>query len=564
MRSNYALWNAENSDEGLKRRTLLQIIWKRKWWLVVFTVAFAGLGVAYVQYGTPIYQGSARVLLQQVQPAGTVHVKVLHGVEFVDTQAEVLKSPAVVRDAVASLGMPNLDPTNVEGLLLIMDSLKVARVPQTDIVSVAFRNEDPRVALAVVEALIKQYGEYLVQQQKLTEDVAQPRRDMLVIGEELWKAQAEEKTLAEHFGPKHPEMRAAQGRVAHWENLLRERTPFAESVEHQTGMNDDLLAKLGGVKIAILDGPALDEGPVWPNPLIVLPVAVVLGLLTGVGMVILVDRGDDSVRSVRDFESLFGVRACGQIPKSNGSGVHNIHRYAIEAPNSALAKAAAVLGEDLCDSGDSKQGPVVQVTSAQEQSGKTAVLSNLAFSLAQLGKKVCVVDADVRGGILHRVFGVSDGKGLSSLVRDETIPLGELLQTSPLAAVDVLTKGPAVRHPLHLLAQPHIEKALDALRWHYDIVLLDTPPLLSVSDASLLAPLADTVLVVLQARVSSAASVRRAIDMLGSVGAKNIGLVLNGSPIEPWMVDGEAKHSESRPPEFDRAASQVAPFVFAK
>jgi Mrp family chromosome partitioning ATPase len=130
-----------------------------------------------------------------------------------------------------------------------------------------------------------------------------------------------------------------------------------------------------------------------------------------------------------------------------------------------------------------------------------------------------------------------------------------------LAPVDVLTKGPSVRNPLHLLAQPQVEKAIEALRWQYDFVLLDTPPLLRFSDASLLAPLADTVLVVLQARVSSAASVRRAIHVLESVGTKNFGLVLNGSPIESWMVNGEVVRSVRRPPESNGAASKVAPFA---
>ncbi|MBI3838015.1 MAG: polysaccharide biosynthesis tyrosine autokinase [Planctomycetia bacterium] len=553
MQNHDALWQAEQSDQLPTSRTFRRVVWQRKWWVLLIVAAFVGLGATYDHYGTPIYEGSARLLLQQVGITGTITKKLPHGVEFVDTQAQVISGPVLVRDAVASLGLPNLDPTNVEGLQLIIDSLKVERVPQTDIVSVAFRNEDPPAALAVVQALIKQYQAYLVQQQKLSEMAVPMGPDLLEIQKELWKAQALEKSLAERFGDKHPEMLAAQETVAHWERLLEQHTPVPATTSQQTELNEELLAKTGGVKIAIIDGPKLADDPVWPNPLIVLPVAAVLGLLAGMGVVVLLDRGDHSVRTTGDVEIALGMHACGQIPSSNGSAAQNIHRFALEAPNSALARAAHALGHELCHGSGSAQASVVQVTSAREQSGKTTVVANLAFSLAAQGKKVCVVDADLRHGILHRVFDVSASKGVSSLTR-EGASLEELLQTSPMAPIDVLTKGPAVRNPLHLLAQPQVEKALEALRWQYEIVLIDTPPLLRLSDASLLAPLADTVLVVLQARVSSAANVRSAIEMLRSVGTKNIGLVLNGSTIEPWMVDGEEIRTEPR-----RSMPQVVP-----
>ena len=155
-----------------------------------------------------------------------------------------------------------------------------------------------------------------------------------------------------------------------------------------------------------------------------------------------------------------------------------------------------------------EQGQVIQITSPEANSGKTTVAANLAVGLAQMGKKVAIVDADLRSGTLHRIFEVSAAKGITSAVIAGT-DIDELMQHSPLASVDVLTKGPAAKNPLHLLAQPEMEKIFEVLSQQYDVVLVDSPAVLALSDASLLATSADIVLLVLRSGLSSSTSPAR-------------------------------------------------------
>ena len=566
MGDNYALSTNDFADHGPTRRTFFQVLWRRKFTILLSTAALVAAGAAYVKYATPIYEGHARLLLQNVQPPGSKARTIAHGVDFAATQAGVLSSPVVVRDAVTALNVPTLDAANVAGLVEIMDSLKVTKIPQTDIVSVRFRHADPQLAVGLVDKIISQYQQFLVSDEKLAKQVdletkalIAPNGEAANIETELLKARAEQKTLAEKFGPKHPEMRAADEKVAVWDAAWRQHSAATPAIDVAANpvddsVDQDLLAKLGGVKIAILDGPSLRAGAVWPNPLIVLPVAGILGMLLGVGLVVLLDRGDDTITSPSDIESMLGMRPCGLIPAA--SGIENVHRWVLE-PQSAAAKPFRALSIELGGGGNRGEATVVQITSARERSGKSMVAANLALSLAAQGKKVCLVDADMRHGILHAVFDVAPSKGLSSLILDKAA-LDDVLQVSPLAAVDVLTKGPTVRNPLHLLAQPQLEVAFNSLRLHYDVVVVDTPPLLTLSDSSLLAPLADVVLVVLQSSKSYSASVNRALEMLNSVGAKTVGLVLNGAPLEPWMLEADGEQRERRR-DSRRLFPQVAP-----
>jgi capsular exopolysaccharide synthesis family protein len=172
---------------------------------------------------------------------------------------------------------------------------------------------------------------------------------------------------------------------------------------------------------------------------------------------------------------------------------------------------------------------VLQIVSAREGEGKTTVAANLAFSFAQLGRRVAIVDADLRRGMLHEIFDVPISKGLTAVLRDG-MPADEAIQRSPLAAVDVLSRGPDASNPAELLGQPNWEKMLDVFRERYDVILLDTPPLLPVADAAALAPSSDGILFTIRCGHSELADLVRARNMLDSADTALLGVVLNGIP----------------------------------
>ena len=156
-------------------------------------------------------------------------------------------------------------------------------------------------------------------------------------------------------------------------------------------------------------------------------------------------------------------------------------------------------------------------------------MANLAFSFAQLGKKVLVIDTDLRDGSLHDVFDVTNSTGVTSVLRD-AVPWEDAVRRSPLAAIDLLARGPDVSNPAELLAQPSFDELLHAARRRYDLVLLDTSPLLAVTEPSVLAPKTDGVLLSTMIGRSSLTEAQRAAELLETLRAKILGIVVNQVP----------------------------------
>ncbi len=173
------------------------------------------------------------------------------------------------------------------------------------------------------------------------------------------------------------------------------------------------------------------------------------------------------------------------------------------------------------------------VTSPGPDEGKSVTLANLAVVMAQAGKRVILVDADLRRPAQHLIFGVSNEQGLTSLMIDPS-----LVQTPPLVAVTeveglwLLLSGPLPPNPAELLASPQMDQIIEALKERADIVLFDAPPIIAVTDAAILAAKTDGVLLVLQAGKTKREHAARARELLEQVNARIIGSALTNVDID--------------------------------
>jgi capsular exopolysaccharide synthesis family protein len=159
--------------------------------------------------------------------------------------------------------------------------------------------------------------------------------------------------------------------------------------------------------------------------------------------------------------------------------------------------------------------------------GKTTLATNLAVSIAQSGKKILLIDADFGRPRLHRMFGIRAKIGLAAIIQDDT-ELTDAIQATPLANLSLLPCGPRPSNPAELLTSPRFKEVLEALRDKYDIILIDTPPLLAVSDPSVVASQVDGVLVTIRVAKNGRPSAERACDILRSLNANVLGIVVNG------------------------------------
>lgn len=195
-------------------------------------------------------------------------------------------------------------------------------------------------------------------------------------------------------------------------------------------------------------------------------------------------------------------------------------------PKSPAAENYRTLRTNLQFAALSKGPQALLVTSASPGEGKTTTVGNLGVILAQAGQRVCLIDADLRRPGLHRLFGVSNATGLTTALVQEKA-LEEVAQPTRVAGLDLVTSGPVPPNPAELLASKQMQRFLELAAATHDVVILDSPPVLAVSDASVLASRVDGVVLVIRARATPQDAVRRAAAQIEGVQGKVLGVLLN-------------------------------------
>ncbi len=269
----------------------------------------------------------------------------------------------------------------------------------------------------------------------------------------------------------------------------------------------------------------LPTSPTSPNYLIDLGAALIVGLALGIGLALLRDRLDDHVRGPLDLEAQVAAPVLGVIPglrRSAGDGAGQLVMVAY--PDSPVAEAYRGLRTRLLQAADHLEATTLLVTSPGWED-KSTVAANLAVALAQSGREVALVCADLRWGRAHEPFGPDTGYGLSELVEGQTSLAGALSATE-VPGLKVLTPGLIPADPAALLQRPALRTALGDIRTGADIVVIEAPPLLASPDTRALADLADIILLVADGRVSTRTHVRLAMHEADDVRGKLAGWVL--------------------------------------
>jgi polysaccharide biosynthesis transport protein len=251
--------------------------------------------------------------------------------------------------------------------------------------------------------------------------------------------------------------------------------------------------------------------------LLVSGLSLFLGLLLGLGWAYRTELTDRSFRKPDEIRQALGWPVLAHVPLLGEAGQ--------EAGAEAFRAVRAALY--LAPSADSQR--VIQVTGPDRGCGKTTLTAHLAAAIAQSGKRVLVVDADLRRPCQHKIYGLGNDAGLTAVLAGRAAPQ-EAIQETPVPGLSVLPSGPRAPDPAGLLSSPRLKELLGSLRERYDYVLVDSPPLLAVTDPRVVAHHVDGVLLVLRLGRRSRPDAQVAKEALGAAGAGVLGVVVNGVP----------------------------------
>jgi polysaccharide biosynthesis transport protein len=271
--------------------------------------------------------------------------------------------------------------------------------------------------------------------------------------------------------------------------------------------------------VEIIDNAEPSLRAVRPNKKVIIPVAIVIGLAIGIGLAFFIEYLDTSVKTIDDVERALQAPVLGVIPQNVGSLLE-------EGPDSPHAEAYRVLRTNIMFSQKDPKFNTVTIVSGGAGEGKSTTTFNLANIFAQNGQRVLIVDSDLRRPSLHKVLKVSNSVGLTNyLLKQNT--LEEVIQTTPLATLDFMPSGKLPSSSMGVLSSAQMKELIQDLKRRYDWVFFDSPPIMGVSDASILASEVDMVLQVIQYRRYPQPMTIRAKQMIEKVGGNLLGIVLN-------------------------------------
>ncbi len=306
-------------------------------------------------------------------------------------------------------------------------------------------------------------------------------------------------------------------------------------------------AGLRSSNIQIVDQARVPTAPYAPNMSRSLMGGLLMGCFFGIMAVFLIESLDNTVRTPEEAEVISSLSALGIIPSHRTSKKlislpghttnypEHIDReiFSITRPRSEIAEAYRALRTSILLASKSRSSKILLVTSAMPQDGKTTTSINIAAVLAQSGSRVLLIDADLRRPSIHRALKLSDAAGLSTWLAGTDQDRPHILP-SGIPNLDVLPAGPKPPYPAELLGLSAFDVMLDRLRSEYDHIVIDSPPVLSVTDAVLMAVLADSVLLVIRSRKTTKGALRRSLDVLQHTNVRMMGVVLND-----FNVNGE-------------------------
>ena len=493
----------------------------RRWLHLILIIAVVAAVSAFVfsVRTVPVYRATSVVLIQQATNNALVvdYANVLTNERLARTYAQLLTTRPVLEQTLERLGLQGqLDPSTLK------QNIRVSPVRDTSLLRIQVEDTDPERAVKLANTIPIVFSDYIetVQTQRFQESKRSLQAQIDRLQEEISAIQARLEAERQASGNGNTNLLPLQTQLATLQSSYANLYQQYEEVR---------LAEARAQDTIILTEPALRAKRVRPQTSRNVLMALIVGLMLGVGAAFTIEYLDDTVKTpddiarMTDFPVLSGI---GEIQDKD-----KLPLIAAVDPKSPITEAFRILRTNIEFAGVDHPIRSLLITSPSASEGKSFITANLAIVMAQQGYQVIVVDADLRKPTQHKLFRVPKNVGLTNwLLAPDTFAIEDILHETKIPNLKVISSGHRPPNPAELLGSQRMRDLMRTLSEQADIVLYDTPPFLAVADASILAKHVDGMLIVVRVGATRIPALYQTISESQRMNFRLIGFVLNQLP----------------------------------
>ena len=531
-----------------------------------------------------IERRSPRVIsVQEVTPMGPSDYHAYK--DYYETQYKLIKSRTLLGKVADSLGLKADNPHKGAAVQKLLKVVKVNPVKNSQLVKISAEDPEPQMAARLANTVAEEYITQNLERNisatneaarwlaKRIEEQRQKLRDSELalqkyreehnisilpqitaddaiedIKAEYARLQAQLANYTQRYTDEHPRVIELKAQIDSLRNKiqgLEDVDTGKESMEYRvlerevqsnkrmyeillTRLKEtDLSSNLNVNNISIIDRAEVPEKPVKPRVMLNMILAVMVGVVGGIGLGFFVDYLDTTIKSPEDIKEILESHFLGAIPDIEQEDELKRDKIMQIESNSPIAEAYRSLRTSVlsCVSQDLNIKAIV-VTSAEPQAGKTMTVTNLAIALAQKGSRVVLIDSDLRRPQLHKIFGLDRQQGLSEYLL-QGLNIDSIIKDTEIVNLKVITSGKMPSNPAEILSSQRLDELIRDLKSKFDFILFDSPPVASVADALILADKVDASIQVVRSGKALVPLVLRAKEQLAQTKARIIGIILN-------------------------------------
>jgi non-specific protein-tyrosine kinase len=488
-------------------------------WLLILAALVAGMAAYYITNRQPrIYQTSTLMMVNgasgsQYDSSSSIYL----GMQLAATYSRTMTTKPILDAVSAKLGYE-----------VDSDSIKIQQIEGTQLINITVTDTDPQRAADIANTLVTVFADQVMSDQSsryidlrtnLETELANTDKQISSINARL--AAIPTDTAGNAINPNDVATRA---------QLETSLSQYEQARSYLVSDYQQLmLSEVLSTSTVVQKDPAVANPlPIQPQPMRSALLAAVVGFMIAAGVIFLITFLEDTIRDPEEVTRKWGVPVLGVISRYGSTATPII---TVSQPRAPVSESFRSLRTNLQFASVAAPLKTILVTSPSPEDGKTSVVANLANVVSQNNRKVLVIDGDLRKPRIHKIFQLPNRIGLTDYFLHAQERLNGVIKKTEIKSLFVITSGNLPPNPSELLGSERMQEVVETLSSHFDPIFIDTPPLLAVTDALVLAPRVDGVILVIDPAKTKRAALQHSIEQLKQVNANLLGVVLNNVKI---------------------------------